>query len=70
MAIGFNVGVLRVITRPEFDPTRSKETKYLTRTRPEIFKKQFDPTRPEPGIFKIDPEKSTAECKKFPNALF
>ena len=34
--IEYNVGMLRVITRPEFDPTRSKEAKYPTRTRPEI----------------------------------
>ena len=50
------LGMCRVITRPEIDPTRSKETKYTTRTRPENFKRLFYPTRPEPEFFQTDPK--------------
>ena len=50
------LGVLRVITRPEIDPTRSKETKipdpYPTRN----FEGSLDPTRPVPEILRADPK--------------
>ena len=60
------LGVLRVITRPELDPTRSKESKipdpYPTRK----FQETNYPTRPELGIFKTDPKK----IKLFKNKAF
>ena len=55
-AKGNALGVLRVITRPEFDPTRSKEKKYPTRTRPKNLKGQLYPTRPVPEFFSSDPK--------------
>ena len=49
------LGVLRVITRPEIDPTRSKQHKmpdpYPTRK----FEAANYPTRPVPENFKFDP---------------
>ena len=47
--------MLRVITRPEFDPTRSKEVKFPTRTRPENFARTFDPIQPVPEFSWADP---------------
>ena len=49
------VGMCRVITRPEIDPTRSKEAKNLTRTRPENLHRAIDPTRPVPEFPLADP---------------
>ena len=59
------LGMLRVITRPEIDPTRSKQTNYPTRTRPEILRRHFYPTRPEPGFFRVDPLTAVSDfsCK-------
>ena len=63
------VGVLRVITLPEFDPTRSKETNYPTRTRPENFGKAFDPTRPVPGFLRAYPTRTDPKFKLKQNFL-
>ena len=63
------IGVLRVITRPEFDPTRSKETNYPTRTRPENFGKAFDPTRPVPGFLRAYPTRTDPKFKLKQNFL-
>ena len=61
------LGMLRVITRPELDPTRSKEVKFPTRTRPENFAKAFDPTRPVPEFFRADPTEIISMCTFFVN---
>ena len=63
MAMTYTLGVLQVITSPEFDPTRSKETKYPTRTRPENFGQAFDPTRPVPGFLWADPTRTDPKSK-------
>ena len=46
--VNLKLGVGWAITRPEFDPTRSKEAKYPTRTRPENFEGFLYLTRPVP----------------------
>ena len=61
------LGVCRVITRPEIDPTRSKEAKYPTRTRPENLGRAVDPTRPEPEFFRADPTEIISMCTIFVN---
>ena len=61
------LGMCRVITRPEIDPTRSKEAKYPTRTRPENLGRAVDPTRPEPEFFRADPTEIISMCTIFVN---
>ena len=61
------LGMCRVITRPEIDPTRSKEAKYPTRTRPENLGMAVDPTRPVPEFFKADLTEIISMCTIFVN---
>ena len=61
------LGMGRVITRPEIDPTRSKEAKYPTHTRPESLGGRFDPSRPVPEYLEADPTRcdpSLIHCLK------
>ena len=52
-----HVQCVRVITRPELDPTRSKESKIPDPYPTRIFQETNYPTRPEPGFFETDPQK-------------
>ena len=65
----FEIGVLRVITRPEIDPTRTKEGKLPDPNPTRNFEGLFDPARPEPEFFKPDPKEKQNQVKWFQNLL-